>query len=744
MATPSAWPSGSLGQRLFAPASIALVGASGDASRNTARPQQFLRRHGYQGRIYPVNPGRTEVLGERAYRSVADIEDPVDHAFVMVPAARVAEALRDCGRKRVPVVTVYSDGFAETGAPGQQAQAELVRIARELGIRLLGPNCIGMINPIDRVALTVNAALKADTPEPGDVALVSQSGSMLGTLLSRGQARGVRFSRMVSVGNEADLAVGELVELLLDDPCTRTVLLFLETLRDADRLAAAARRACAAGKAVVAYKLGRSALGSELAVSHTGALAGSDAAVDAFFRDAGIVRVDMLETLVEIAPLLAGGPPRLGRRAARRQGVPLPGQDRAPRAESAPPPPGGEPMRVAVVSTTGGGAAMVVDRMGSLGVAPGVPTPEFVEQMAARGIAIRPAPVIDLTLAATSEKYATVLQGLLDADFCDAVLAVVGTSAQFQPALAVEPIAAVAPKARKPLAVFLAPQADASLALLAQRGIAAFRTPEACADALAALARWRAPAATGRWPLPEAAAQWLQRAQAGPEADRRVLDERASLELFDALGIETVARAVLPPRASADELDQAAGALGWPVAAKLVSTDLPHKTQAGALALGLRDPASLRAAIDAMHARVAQAVPHARIGGLLLQRMEAGLAEAILGYREDPLVGPIVMLGLGGRLAELYRDVSLRVAPVSVEEARAMVDEVRGLALIRGYRGLPRGDVDALVQAVVAIGRLASAPGRPVGEAEINPLIVRERGVVAVDALVVLSSRAAC
>ena len=332
-------------------------------------------------------------------------------------------------------------------------QRRLVARARELGVRLLGPNSMGMINLTGGVALSVNAILEMDAPPGGGTSLVSQSGTMLGTILSRGAARGLGFSKLVSVGNESDLGVGELVELLAADPETRSILLFLETVRDAERLAAGARAAHAAGKPVVAYKLGRSKLGERLARSHTGALAGEDAALDAYFRDCGIARVDLLETLIEIGPLLAGRkPPDLGPAS------------RAP--------------RVSVVTTTGGGAASVVDRLGMQGI----------ETVSPDGAA----PIIDLTMGRKAAAYGAVVGELLDFPGCDAVLAVVGSSAQFHPRHAVEPIIA-APRGAKPLAVFLTPQADQSLALLAQAGIAAFRTPEACADALQAYFSWKAP-----------------------------------------------------------------------------------------------------------------------------------------------------------------------------------------------------------------------------------------------------------
>ena len=623
---------------------MALVGASGDEKKNTARPQRFLKKHGYAGRIVPVNPSRKEMH--------SSVPEGIDHAFIMVQD--VEQALEAC--RNVPVATIYSNGFADAGREGMERQARLVLRARELGVRLLGPNSMGVINLPGRMALSVNAVLEIDAPPSGTTSLVSQSGTMLGTVLSRGAARGLGFSKLVSVGNEADLGVGELVELLVEDPETRVILLFLETVRDADRLAAAARGAHAAGKPVVAYKLGRSALGEALARSHTGALAGLDAALDAFFRDCGILRVDMLETLVEIAPLVAGRrPPQLGR---------------AP--------------RVAVVTTTGGGAATVVDRLGLHGIETAAPDSD--------------SPIVDLTMTATAQQYTEVLDRLLDFDGCDAVLATVGSSAQFHPQLAVEPILG-AKRAAKPLAAFLTPQAERSLVLLAEKGIAAFRTPEACADAFAAYFSWRAP---------------RQREEA--EIPYPLFDY--PFELFAAVGIPVVEQAL----ARAPDF---AHSIPYPVAVKVMDAD--HKTEAGGVALGVAGRVEFEA--------------RARKFGrdqILVQKMERGLAEAIVGYRDDPVVGPIVLVGAGGTLAELYKDFVVELAPVSPDEAMRMIEKVKGLAVIRGYRNLPRGDVKALARAASAISRLALIPGRPVLEAEINPLIVRREGVVAVDGLAVL------
>lgn len=682
-----------LAQALFAPRAVALVGASGDAAKNTARPQRFLKKHGYPGRIVPVNPAREEVLGVRAYPSLAQAPPGIEHAFVMAPGEAVERALEDCGRQGVPVMSVYSDGFADAGPGGAARQARLAARARELGVRVLGPNSMGIVDIPARVALTVSAALEMDSLPSGTTSIVSQSGTMLGAVLSRGAARGLGFAKLVSIGNECDLGVGELVELLAEDSGTRAILLFLEAVRDAERLAGAARKAHAAGKPVVAYKLGRSSLGEALARSHTGALAGSDAALDAYFRDCGILRVDLLETLVEIAPLVAGRPP--------------PGLARAP--------------RVAVVTTTGGGAATVVDRLGTLGIEPPAPDEVLRARLAALGVRAADAPIVDLTMAGTAKQYAAVLAALLESPACDAVLAVVGSSAQFRPAVAVEPILAT-PRAGKPLAAFLTPAAERSLALLGAKGVAAFRTPEACADALAAYLRWQVPRAMRGAPP----ASW----PAGIPARGR-LDEAQALALFASLGAATVEAQL----ACAPDF---AHALSYPVAAKVLSPDIEHKTEAGAVALGIADAQEYAARVRDMLDRVGRERPQAYIAGVLVQRMQAGLAEAIVGYRDDPVVGPLVLVGAGGVLAEVYRDTALRLAPVAEDEARAMIAEVKGLATIRGYRGLPRGDIDALARTVVAASRLALVPGRPVAEAEMNPVIVGRNGAVAVDGVVTL------
>ena len=659
--------SADLFRALFAPRGVALYGASGDPAKNTARPQRFLRKHGYAGTLAPINRTRREVLGETAYPSLAAAPGEIDQAFVMVPPEDVPAACDECFARRVPVVTIFTDGFGETGANGQRIERALVAKARAAGTRLLGPNSIGLVSTSPAIALTVNASLELERLPVGPLAVVSQSGSLIGALLSRGAARGVGFSRLVSVGNESDLSVGELMELLVDDAQTGAILLFLETLREAKRIEHAARRAFEAGKPVIAYKLGRSSAGEALARSHTGALAGDDRAADAFFAACGILRVRTFEALIEAALLAQDQRPPRGR-------------------------------RVAMLTTTGGGAAVVADPLGAAGAELVAPPPALADRIRALGVRVADSPLIDLTLAGTrADVFRPALEALLGSDHCDAVIAAVGSSGQFHPQLAIEPIiAARRAHPGKALAVFIAPEAPGSLDLLAKAGIAAFRTPESCADALAAFLAWRAPrdaAEPVSFDIPQAPSQRLR----SPEEPITI---------------------------------------PFPVAIKIDSPDIEHKTEVGGVELNLRNGQEAAAAARRVLERVRAARPRARIDGVVASTMQQGLGEAILGYRVDPQVGPLVLVGAGGTLAELYRDFALRLAPVGLEEAREMIEEVRGFAPLRGYRNAPRGDLAALAQAVAAFSSLVTRP--EILEAEINPLIVKAEGVVGVDALFVL------
>lgn len=683
-----------LAQALFAPRRIALIGASAEQVKLASRPQRVLRKHGYRGAVVPINPARSEILGDKAYRSVKEVPDPVDHAFVMVPAKTVPDVIADCCAAGVRVATIFTAGFAETGEEGRGKQDAMVAMAKSAGMRLVGPNCLGIINVSDGVTISANAVLEQETLRRGGLSVISQSGSMLGGIITRAQERGLGFAKLVSVGNECDIGVGELTQLLVDDPDTRAILLFLEAFRDAPVLGAAARRAYAAGKPVIALKLGRSTVGREIATTHTGAMAGADDVAEAFFRANGIIRVEIFEALFETAQLVLGHRPPEGR-------------------------------RIAALTVSGGAAAMVIDRLGLAGIELVPPTRQIIEKLAAKDIHISAAPLTDLPMGrAEGGIYGAILEELTASDHCDAVVAVQGSTAAYSEESVRERILA-ARRGEKPLAVFLGPRAGESLRVLQEGGVAAFRTPEACADAVRAYCDWRAP-------LPPVAGEPKQMAvlrRAVAAAERGILGELAAATLLGNIGVPFVPAQVIGSGRDPVRLD-------FPVAAKILSPDIPHKTDAGGVELNIADASTLSGRVDAMLARIRSERPHARIKGVLVQPMQRGLGEVIVGMHRDRDVGPVVMVGVGGILAELNPGHTTRLAPVSVNSALEMIASVPGLALLRGYRNRPAGDLAALARVIHLISLLALVDDGVVLEAEINPLIVRTDGVVAVDALV--------
>jgi len=672
-----------LREALFAPRSVALVGQSNDAGKTAGRPLKFLRQAGFAGRIYPVNARRDEVLGERAWPSLEALPEVPEHAYIVAPTEAAMEAIEACGRLGVAVATVLSDGFAEAGAAGIARESRLTEIVRSTGLRIVGPSSLGIVNLRNGALLTANAAFDEPGLPVGKIFGASHSGGMIGTLLSRGRACGIGFAGLVSVGNEVDLSLGEICLATLEDPGIDGYLLFLETLRHADTLRAFAVRAAAAGKPVLAYKLGRSAAARELALTHTGALAGEDDVADAFLRDCGIARVESLYGLLEGLPLL--------RRIAPRR------EKRTP--------------RVAVITTTAGGAAMVIDPLASRGVEVAQPSEATYARFAAAGIKVSRARLIDLTLVGTRyEVMKAALDILTTAPEFDLVVVVVGSSARFYPDLAVRPIIDSA-GAAKPIAAFLVPEAPQARVALGKAGVANFYTPEACADAVVAALSRRAPR-----PLP--AIVHAPRSGAG-----RPLDELEAYEVLDRLGVPRAPSLALDINAPPPSLP-----FGYPVAVKVLSAEISHKSDVGGVALGIADAAALAAAIAAMRAKL----PHAE--RVLVQPMITGAGEVLIGYRVDPDAGPLVMLAAGGIYTEIYRDRSLRLAPVDLATAREMIAQVRGLEALTGYRGKPAGDLAALAHAVVALSGLAADP--TVLEAEVNPLMVLAEGVVAVDAVV--------
>lgn len=686
---------------MIAPRTVALIGASATPEKLTARPLTFLRQHGFSGKIYPVNPARSEVMGIRAYPTVTSIPDAVDHAYILLDTDAVFDTLRDCASAGVKVVSVLADGFAEAGEIGRARQAQLVCLARQSNILLIGPNSTGVVATHSGFSCTTNAAFRTGSPGAGRIAVLSQSGSLIGTLFSRGNARGIDFSALISVGNEASASISVLGNLLLDDPDTQGFALFLETIRDPVALAAFARSAAMVGKSVTAYMIGQSQDGQALSVTHTGALTGSRQALSAYLRQVGIQQVEHFETLLDAPRILD-----------RRRTM------------------SGRPSAVTVVSTTGGGGAMVVDQISARQVTIEGCSSNAREKLQSAGIHLGQGKLVDVTLAGTRyETMKQVVSTLADDPATGLLLVVIGSSAQFEPEKSVRPIIDVARErrdTRAPIMAFILPHAPESMRMLEARGVPAFHNVESCAEALALLVAQQQVLEPPVSFLTDRVEMMLSTAASG------TMDEVQSGKVFEALGLCQPRQIVVLP---GEEIPITLP-FSYPVVAKLVSADLPHKTDAGAICLNIRNRAELLRKIDGMRASAGAYRPGYRLEGTLLQEMCKGLGEVLVGLTRDPLVGPVITVGMGGVMTEIYRDTAVRCAPISVEQAHEMLAEVKGFDIFRGFRAKQKGDLNALAVAVAGISHLALSD--LVVEAEVNPIQVgvEGSGVVMLDSLI--------
>ncbi len=568
-------------------------------------------------------------------------------------------------------------------------------------MRLLGPNTIGIVNLVDRIMLSATGALEIGDLPAGRISVVSQSGGILGALLSRAADRGVGFARLISTGNEADLGTVDFIELLIDDPETDVIALYLEGLRSPQGFREAAKRAAVAGKALVAFKVGRSEAGARSAISHTGALAGSDAMYDTLFRQTGVIRAETFSDLIDIPAGLACG---------RRPAGP----------------------RLAVITSTGGAGTLVADACGLLGLELPQPDPATADRLAklldSEQAAATQNPV-DVTLAGVKpDVLRAAIGALLDSPSYDAVVAVVGSSALAHPTIAAEAIADCQQKTEKPLLAFVSPHAPHIVALLNAKGIPAFASPEGLAAALAAM--WRDGQRRGLPHDPVAV-----RSEDVPALSIGTLNEAEAKRLFAHFGVPVVREAAAEtPEAAA----VTARTFGDRVVLKVLSRAIAHKSDVGGVKVGVAaDEVARCAAAMLSDVRGATGVEPE---GILVQEMVAGGLELILGFVRDAQLGPAILLGLGGIGAELVGDTAVRLLPIDESDAREMIAGLKSAPLLDGYRGQPVRDKSALVDAIVAFARMAEALGERLAEAEINPLFVLEegKGVVAADGLAVL------
>ena len=688
--------------RLLQPRSVAVIGASGDPAKTAGRPVSYLLKHGFTGPIYPVNP-KLDRIGELpCYRDIAALPEVPDVGIVLLGAERAHLAVRDLAARGTAAAIVLASGYTETGEEGARRQQQLLEAAG--GMRILGPNTIGLVNLTDDIVLSASGALEMDHFHAGPIGLVSQSGGILGSLLSRAAARGIGLSKLVSTSNEVDLELADFIDALVDDPATRVIALYIESIRQPQKFRAAALRAAAAGKPIVAFKIGRSEAGAKAAVSHTGALAGADRMYDALFRQTGVIRAQAFGDLLDIPVALATARVLRGR-------------------------------RVAVLTSTGGAGTLVSDSLGVGGFE--TPAPDAQTAAALRALqtgdhAALDRNPIDVTLAGLQpDLLRGAIQALMASPTYDALAIIVGSSGVGRPELMAGAIEDCLPLSDKPVLAYVSPHAPAAAALLTQRGVPSFTAAESCTAALAGMlqvSRWKAPA-TDAPPAPDV--------QAG-ELPSGSLDEAQAKQLFARFGVPCAREIVVQ---GADDARRAATELGGRVVLKILSREITHKSDVGGVAVNVTAD-QVAARLEAMSMDVERNTG-TRPTRFLVQEMVSGGTELILGMHRDPL-GTAILLGMGGVTAELFKDTAMRLLPprggLGRDEALAMARELRTWPLLDGFRGRPKADVDALVDAIVAFSRMAAQLGERLLEAEINPVFVlpRGQGVRAADGVVVL------
>jgi acetate---CoA ligase (ADP-forming) len=694
-------------ERLFHPRGIAIVGASADLSRISGQPIKALKGAGYAGGIFPVNPKYPELHGLKCYPDVVSIDEPCDLAIVAVPAPAVAEAVRACGNASIPFAVVLTAGFRETGTEGRRLEAELKRAIAESGVRVVGPNCQGVLSLESRVWAAFGSVVDETDFRPGTVSCAFQSGGFGYGIVNLAEAQGLGFRYCVSSGNETDIDMPELLSAFLEDPGTSIVFAYLEGTPDARRLLDVGRKSLETGKPVMIWKAATTEAGIKAAASHTANMTGSADLYRAALRQAGLIEVDDVEPIVDIAKVFAQG--------------------RLPRGN-----------RVGVLSISGGSSVVYADAAmkGGLSLPPFADaTLEALRKVVpAFGAPQNPA---DVTAAFFNDMrvLTSALEVVLADRNIDQLSILLASVSGASAARACEAIAAAAAASDKPVHVaWSGRQAKSAEAVkaLADARVPFLTTPVRLARAAAALARF---AADRRRLLPRRPPEVRLPPGLDLPAGAATLNEAEGKAVLRAFGIATPREVLVPSGADADAATQG---LSAPFAVKVVSRDIAHKTEAGGVRLGVtRD--GLAEAVWTVAANAAKAVPGARIDGVLVSEMAQGV-EALIGIVNDASFGPVVALGLGGVLTEVLKDVTYRVAPFDLDTAREMIAELRGARLFDGYRGQPAADKEALARALVAASQMAAALAPWLKEADINPLFVGPSGVVAADALVVLGS----
>jgi acetate---CoA ligase (ADP-forming) len=697
-------------QSFFWPQSIAVLGASPDVHRIRGRLLHQLRENGFPGRILPINPSYQEIEGLPCYPSIAAVGAPVDLALVAIPAAGVAPALEECAKAGVKNALIISSGFAEEGGAAGDMQAALVDVTQRTGIRACGPNCEGYYNALGKVATTFSPTVETKDDDgrvlvsERRIGVIAQSGGIGFALFNRGKAAGIGFSYVISTGNEADLNMGDFLDYMVEDPHTHAVMLFCEAVRNGPSFVAALAKARRIGKPVIAIKVGRSAAGSRASASHTASLSGSYTAYRAVFERYGVIEAEDADEAVAIAGVVVTCPLPKGR-------------------------------RVGIITPSGGGGVWMADTLSAHGLT--VPPLSAAMQTTLRplmpsyGASGNP---VDVTAQGsnTAPAVMSAMERLAESDEIDMLVLITSLTSETRVSLDAERVRAVAARCAKPMTVWTYTLPSAfGREKAAGCGLFVHSDLRNVGVAMGKLAGYAEALAHPIPALPEAAD-----VTPIPPGLPRVLPEYAAKHALAAF---------LPPShevlaTTAAEATDAAADLGFPVALKIQSPDLPHKTEAGGVRLGLADAAGVRDAYDAMMRDVLAHKPDARIDGVVVQRMAPKGHELVIGMVNDATFGPVMMVGFGGVTVELFGDVAHSPAPVDATEAERMIRSLRSAPLLTGFRGSKPIDLAPIAALIARLSDAALAHADRIAEMEFNPVILHAdgSGLTVADALITL------
>ncbi|MEE4357549.1 MAG: acetate--CoA ligase family protein [Desulfococcaceae bacterium] len=694
---------------IFCPQSVAVVGASTSPGKVGHDIFANILKGNFKGTLYPVNPKARSVLSVRCYPTVRDIPDPLDLAIIILPPRPAMQAVADSIEKGIKGVVIVSAGFREVGPEGREIEDRILAMCKEAGIRMIGPNCLGVINPLDDVSL--NASFSIRMPKPGNISFMSQSGALCTAVLDFAADKDFGFSKFISIGNKADVDELDLLRYFHQDMDTEVIMIYLEELRRGPEFIEAVKKITSGDRPtpVLVIKSGRTGAGAQAAASHTGALAGSEAVYDSIFEQSGIIRVDSINDLFDFASTFAYK--NFSTLGKFRRKIP-------------------DGNRVAIVTNAGGPGIVATDMTVTSGLTLAKFNEETIETLASHlpAAASLHNPV-DVIGDAASDRYENALTAVIRDEGVDGALVILTPQSMTNALETAEAIARVTKRSHKPVLCCFMGIVDVSSGVkyLQENGIPVFRFPESAARAFGTLYRY------SQWMNRQELAQFSlshDSQKAGEiiadclKQGKTRLGELDGLNILKCYGFDVLPTELAKTGAEAVRI---AENTGFPVVMKIVSPQILHKSDAGGVKVGLDSPQAVEAAFEKMLESARAYSPDAEIEGVLIQKMAAPGREVIFGCNRYPIFGPLIMFGFGGIFVEVFKDVAFRLAPIDRNEARRMVKTIKGYKLLRAFRGKPESDIETVEKLLVSLSDM-TINHPEIKELDINPLLVHEKG----------------